>query len=187
MLKILNDKSIKYRRFSSIMRVFLDKKYLFIIILFISCNQAPENKTQELKERKKSVEAVYEVPIQLNEDFISIHNLDDWSEFKRLESYIFVLANSISGYNENDAKYLEDILNKLVNNSREILKSEFDLFISSPEIKGRLKLLDIQIQKTKHNLSQFNKSEGLEELNKIFVFYNYSANMIESILVNSMN
>ena len=48
------------------MRVFLDKKYLFIIILFISCNQVPENKTQELKERKKSVDAVYEVTIQLN-------------------------------------------------------------------------------------------------------------------------
>ena len=35
------------------MRVFLDKKYLFIIILFISCNQASENKTEELKETKE--------------------------------------------------------------------------------------------------------------------------------------
>ena len=55
------------------MRVFLDKKYLFIIILFISCDQAPESNTQELKETNKFIEAVYEVPIQLNEDFISIN------------------------------------------------------------------------------------------------------------------
>jgi len=115
------------------------------------------------------------------------YNLDEWTEFKILKSNILVLANSISGYNDNDAKYLEDILNKLGNNSREILKSDFDLFVSSPEIKGRLKLLDIQIQKTKHNISNLNKSEGLEELNKIFVFYNYSANMIESMLIDSIN
>ena len=126
-------------------------------------------------------------PIKFEEDFETKYNLDDWTEFRILKYNILVLANSISGYNDNDAKYLEDILNKLGNNSREVLKSDFDLFISSPEIKGRLKLLDIQIQKTKHNISNLNKSEGLEELNKIFVFYNYSANMIESILVDSIN
>ena len=63
MLKILNDKSIKYRRFSSIMTVFLDKKYLFIIILFISCNQTPENKTEEVIEAKGSIEAIYELSL----------------------------------------------------------------------------------------------------------------------------
>ena len=129
----------------------------------------------------------YEIPITFEEDFETDYNLDDWTEFRILKYNILILANSISGYNDNDAKYLEDILNKLGNNSREIMKSEFDLFIRSPEIKGRLKLLDIQIQKTKNNLSKLNKSEGLEELNKIFVFYNYSANMIESMLVDSIN
>ena len=168
------------------MRVFLDKKYLFIIILFISCNQAPENKTQELKERKKSVEAVYEVPIQLNEDFISTHNLDDWSEFKLLESYIFVLANSISGYLENDATYLDETLNSLSRYSSDISKSEFQLYNNRPEIKGRFKLLNIQIQKTKLNLNDWSKEKGLEELNKIFIFFNYSINTIKSILEDSI-
>ena len=168
------------------MRVFLDKKYLFIIILFISCNQVPENKTQELKERKKSVEAVYEVPIQLNEDFISIHNLDDWSEFKRLESYIFVLANSISGYLENDANYLSEALNSLSRYSSDISKSEFQLYNDRPEIKGRFKLLNIQIQKTKLNIEDWTEEKGLEELNKIFIFYNYSIETIKSILDDSL-
>ena len=39
MLKILNDKSIKYRGFSSIMIGILDKKFLVAIIILTSCNQ----------------------------------------------------------------------------------------------------------------------------------------------------
>ena len=57
------------------MRVFLDKKYLFVIILFVSCNQTSENKNEEVKETKESIEAIYEVPIKLEEDFISKYNL----------------------------------------------------------------------------------------------------------------
>ena len=187
MLKILNDKSIKYRRFSSIMIGILDKKFLFAIIILTSCNKKIESTTEALVDENKLDLVEYETPLTFEEDFETEFNLDEWTEFRTLKSNILDLANSISGYNDNDAKYLEDILNKLGNNSREIMKSEFDLFISSPEIKGRFKLLDIQIQKTKHNISNLNKSEGLEELNKIFVFYNYSANMIESMLVDSIN
>ena len=168
------------------MRVFLDKKYLFIIILFISCNQAPENKTQELKETRESIEAIYEVPIKFEEDYISKYNLDDWSEFKLLESYIFVLANSISVYLENDASYLSEALNSLSNYSSRISNSEFQLYNERPEIKGRLKLLNIQIQKTKINLNEWSKEKGLEELNKIFIFYNYSIETIKSILDDSL-
>ena len=153
MLKILNDKSIKYRRFSLIMIGILDKKFLFAIIILTSCNQKIESNTQTSVDKNQVDIIDYEIPIKFEEDFETEYNLDDWTEFRILKYNILILANSISGYNDNDAKYLEDILNKLGNNSREILKSEFDLFISSPEIKGRLKLLDIQIQKTKHNLS----------------------------------
>ena len=46
MLKILNDKSIKYRRFSSIMIGILDKKFLFAIIILTSCNQEIESNTE---------------------------------------------------------------------------------------------------------------------------------------------
>ena len=162
------------------MRVFLDKKYLFIIILFISCNQASENKTQELKETNR----IFETMSQFNfdEDFISIHNLDDWNEFKRLEYYILVLANSITGYLENDQTYLTETLNSLSNWASDISKSEYELYNERPEIKGRFKLLNIQIQKTKLNIEDWTKEKGLEELNKIFVFYNYSIKTIKSIL-----
>ena len=169
MLKILNDKSIKYRRFSSIMIEILDKKFLFAIIILTSCNQKIESNTEASVDENKLDIIEYEIPLTFEEDFETEYNLDEWTEFRILKSNILVLANSISGYNDNDAKYLEEILNKLGNNSREVLKSDFDLFISSPEIKGRLKLLDIQIHKNKHNLSKLNKSEGLEELNKILI------------------
>jgi len=165
----------------------LDKKFLFAIILLTSCNQKIESNTEASVDENKLDIIEYETPLTFEKDFETEYNLEEWTEFTVLKYNILVLANSISGYIDNDSKYLEDILNKLGNNSRDLLKSDFNLFISSPEIKGRLKLLDIQIQKTKHNLSKLNKSEGLEELNKIIVFYNYSANMIESILVDSIN
>ena len=164
------------------MRVFLDKKYLFVIILFVSCNQASENKTDEVKETRESIEAIYEVPIKFEEDYISKYNLDDWSELKFVESYILILANSISGYLENDSEYLSDTLNSLGNYSSRISNSEFQLYNERPEIKGRFKLLNIQIQKTKLNIEDWTKEKGLEELNKIFVFYNYSIKTIKSIL-----
>lgn len=187
MLKILNDKSIKYRRFSSIMIGILDKKFLFAIIILTSCNQKIESNTETSVDENQLDIIEYEIPIIFEEDFAIKYNLNEWSEFRVLKSLILDLANSIPGYFENDSQYLEDILNKLANISETILKSDFDLYANSSEIKGRLKLLNIQIQKTKLNLSKLNKSEGLEELNKIFVFYNYSANMIESILVDSIN
>ena len=165
----------------------LDKKFLFAIIILTSCNQKIESNTETSVDDNQVGSIEYEIPITFNEEFEAEYSLNEWTEFMVLKSNILVLANSISGYSENDARYLEDILNKLGNNSREVMKSDFDLFNISPEIKGRLKLLEIQIQKTKHNLSKLNKSEGLEELNKIFVYYNYSANMIESKLVDSIN
>ena len=49
------------------------------------------------------------------------------------------------------------------------------------EIKGRLKLLNIQIQKTNLNIKDWDKEKGLEELDKILKFYNYTVNIIRSI------
>ena len=168
------------------MRVFLDKKFLFVIMLFVSCNQASENKTEEIKDSREFIEAIYEVPIKFEEDYISKYNLDDWSELKFVESYIFVLANSISGYLENDANYLSEALNSLSRYSSDISKSEFQLYNDRPEIKGRFKLLNIQIQKTKLNIEDWTEEKGLEELNKIFIFYNYSIETIKSILDDSL-
>ena len=168
------------------MRPFLNKKYLFIIILLISCNQTPESKAEKEIKNDKSTEAIFEVPIKLDEEFISKHELDNWSEFKFIESYIFVLANSVNGYLENDSNYLLETLNSLSNYSSNISKSEFQLYNERSEIKGRLKLLNIQIQKTKLNIGDWTKDKGLEELNKIFVFYNYSINTIKSILDDSV-
>jgi len=55
------------------------------------------------------------------------------------------------------------------------------LYNDRSEIKGRLKLLNIQIQKTKLNIKDWDKEKGLEELDKILKFYNYSVNIIKSI------
>ena len=177
----MKDKSIKYRRFNLIMKAFLNKKFLFIIILITSCNEIPDNNSNQVNNEEKIIEAVFETPIVLDDEFKQENNLDDWSEFSRLEYYILALANSISGYLENDFNYLSENLNFLSNYSSEISSSEFQLYNDRPEIKGRLKLLNIQIQKTNLNIKDWDKEKGLEELDKILKFYNYSVNIIKSI------
>ena len=164
----------------------LNKKFLFTIVIFSSCNQ--------------NIEPVNEIPIQINptenletqstfvfdEIFINESSLDEWIEFKLLKSDILNLSNSIQEY-DSVIKFNQDVLNKLSNSSTEIFSSDFELYNENPEIKGRLKLLNIQIQKTKYNFNRLNKSEALKELNKIIIYYNYSANMIVSKANDTIN
>ena len=168
------------------MRAFLDKKFLLIIILITSCNQTPNINPNLIEIEKKIIEAVYEVPITLEDDFKQENNLDDWTELIRLEYNILSLANSITGYLENDFNYITEILNTLSNFSDQISSSEFQLYNDRPEIKGRTKLLNIQIQKTNLNIKDWDKKKGLEELDKIFKFYNYLINTIMSILNDNL-
>ena len=168
------------------MKAFLDKKFLLIIILITSCNQTSDINSNLEDESEKIIEAIFEVPLILEDEFKQENNLDDWSEFIRLEYNILALANSISGYLENDFNYISEILNSLGNNSDDILGSEFQLYQDRLEIKGRMKLLNIQIQKTKLNIKDWDKKKGLEELDKIFIFFNYTVQTIRSISNNNL-
>ena len=49
-----------------------------------------------------------------------------------------------------------------------------------------MKLLNIQIQKTKLNIKDWNKQKGLEELNKILIFFNYTVQTIKSVSNNNL-
>ena len=168
------------------MRAFLYKKFLLIIILITSCDQTADINSNLEDDKEKIVEAIFEVPLKLEDEFKQENNLDNWSEFNRLEYNILVLANSISGYLDNDFNYLSETLNSLANNSDDILGSEFQLYQDRLEIKGRMKLLNIQIQKTKLNIKDWNKKKGLEELNKILIFFNYTVQTIKSVSNNNL-
>ena len=88
------------------MRAFLDNKFLLIIILITSCNETVDNNSNIADNEEKIIEAVFESPIVLDDEFKQENNLNNWSEFSRLEYYILVLSNSIGGYLENDFIYL---------------------------------------------------------------------------------
>ena len=168
------------------MIAFLDKKFLLVIILITSCNQTVDINSNLEDESEKIIEAIFEVPLILEDEFKQENNLDDWSEFIRLEYNILALANSVSGYLENDFNYISETLNSLGNNSDDILGSEFQLYQDRLEIKGRMKLLNIQIQKAKLNIKDWDKKKGLEELDKIFIFFNYTVQTIRSISNNNL-
>ena len=78
------------------MRAFLDKKFLLIIILITSCNQTADINSNLEDESEKIIEAIYEVPLILEDEFKQENNLDDWSEFIRLEYNICLLYTSPS-------------------------------------------------------------------------------------------
>ena len=102
------------------MRAFLDKKFLLIIILITSCNQTSDINSNLEDESEKIIEAIYEVPLILEDEFKQVNNLDNWSEFSLIEYNILVLANSISGYLENDFNYILETLNSLSKHSAKI-------------------------------------------------------------------
>jgi hypothetical protein len=164
----------------------LNKKFLFTIVIFSSCNQniEPVNEIQIQSNPTENFET--QSTFVFDEIFIDESSLDEWTEFKLLKSDILDLSNSIQEY-DSVIKFNQDILNKLSNSSTEIFSSDFELYNENPEIKGRLKLLNIQIQKTKYNFNRLNKSEALNELNKIIIYYNYSANMIVSKVNDTIN
>ena len=97
------------------MILFLDNKFLLIIILITSCIQTPNFNSDLEDNSQKIIEAIFEVPLVLEEEFKKENNLDDWSELIRLEYNILSTANSISGYLENDFNYITEILNTLSN------------------------------------------------------------------------
>ena len=49
------------------MRAFLDKKFLLIIILITSCNETPDNISNQVNNEEKIIEAVFEIPIVLDD------------------------------------------------------------------------------------------------------------------------
>jgi len=165
----------------------LNKKFLLTIIIASSCNQDVEPVNEITIPDEPIVDLKIISPIVIDNNIQEESSLNQWTEFKLIESSILDLSNSVDKFINDDINLIEDILNKLSDNSRGILKSDIELYTDNPEIKGRLKLLNIQIQKTKQNLNNLKKNDAVEELNKIIVFYNYSANMIESKISNLIN
>jgi len=51
------------------MKAFLNKKFLFIIILITSCNETPDNNSNQVNNEEKIIEAVFETPIVLDDEF----------------------------------------------------------------------------------------------------------------------
>ena len=58
------------------MRAFLDKKFLLIIILITSCNETPDNNSNQVNNEEKIIEAVFEIPIVLDDEFKQENNLN---------------------------------------------------------------------------------------------------------------
>ena len=81
-----------------------------LFVLLISCSGNTTISNEIIEQENIELELDYTIPIVIEKELKNNHNLDDWSEFLILENNVLILANSINGYVENDAVYLEDIL-----------------------------------------------------------------------------
>ena len=149
--------------------------YSFALLIFLSC-QSPNG----LK-KKKDISKVEEVSLKNNfQIYIPEKN-----------SFVDSLVNSISELR--DLKISIEDLTKLNPNGIEsfldetlikcdnLLNLKNKSFISSPEIRGRLKVLKINILKCKFNNHQNDIKNLNESLRKLFMSYNILFERLEGL------
>jgi len=182
---ILNDKSIKYRRFKINMNKFL--KYLLfpLLILFFSCKQNQENDSLDLNNDLSEIsDIIYTVPVILSKEFKDDNKISGWSNYNLVESNILVLANTIASYIRNDEGDIENQLNTLEKYLINLRRSNYPEIFNTPELVSRFKLLNVQITNTKIVLNEFNKIDLLNEFDKIFQYFNNCNNIMKYIVEN---
>ena len=149
--------------------------YSFALLIFLSC-QSPN----DLK-KQKDISKVEEVSLKNN---FQIY-------IPKKNSFVDSLVNSISELR--DLKISIEDLTKLNPNGIESFLDEtlikcdnlLDLknknFISRPEIRGRLKVLKINILKCKFNNNQNDIKNLNESLKKLFISYNILLERLEGL------
>ena len=149
--------------------------YSFALLIFLSC-QSPNG----LK-KKKDISKVEEVSL--------IKNFQIYTPEKN--SFVDSLVNSISELR--DLKISIEDLTKLNPNGIEsfldetlikcdnLLNLKNKSFISRPEIRGRLKVLKINILKCKFNNNQNDIKNLNESLKKLFISYNILLERLEGL------
>jgi len=162
------------------------KYFLFsLIILFLSCKQNNRNDSLELNnDSSEIIDANYTVPIILSQEFKDENKISEWSNYNLVELNILVLANSISGFINNDEVDIENQLNTIEKYLINLRRSEYPKIFNTPELISRFKLLNVQITNTKILLNELDKLNLLKELDKIFQYFNNCNNIIKYIVQN---
>ena len=182
---ILNDKSIKYRRFKINMNKFFKYLLFSLLILFFSCKQNQENDSLDLNNGLSEIsDIIYTVPVILSQEFKDDNKISEWSNYNLVESNILVLANTITSYIRNDEGDIENQLNTLEKYLINLRRSEYPEIFNAPELVSRFKLLNVQITNTKIVLNEFNKIDLLNEFDKIFQYFNNCNNIMKYIVEN---
>ena len=89
---ILNDKSIKYRRFKINMNKFFKYLLFSLLILFFSCKQNQENDSLDLNNGLSEIsDIIYTVPVILSQEFKDDNKISEWSNYNLVELNILIL------------------------------------------------------------------------------------------------
>lgn len=149
--------------------------YSFALLISLSC-QSPNG----LK-KKKDISKVEEVSLKNN---FQIYIPEKNSFVDSLVNSISELRDlkiSIEDLTKLNPNGIESFLDETLNKCDNLLKLKNNNFISRPEIRGRLKVLKINILKCKFNNHQNDINNLNESLRKLFMSYNILFERLEGL------
>ena len=149
--------------------------YSFALLIFLSC-QSPNG----LK-KKKDISKVEEVSLENN---FQIYTPEKNSFVDSLVNSISELRDlkiSIEDLTKLNPNGIESFLDETLIKCDNLLNLKNKNFISRPEIRGRLKVLKINILKCKFNNHQNDIKNLNESLKKLFISYNILLERLEGL------
>ena len=149
--------------------------YSFALLIFLSCQSPNDLKKQKdiSKVEEVSLKNNFQIYIPKKNSFVD-SLVNSISELRDLK----ISVEDLTKLNPNGIEsFLEETLSKCNN----LLNLKSKNFISRPEIRGRLKVLKINILKCKFNNNQNDIKNLNESLKKLFISYNILLERLEGL------
>ena len=149
--------------------------YSFALLIFLSCQSPNDLKKQKdiSKVEEVSLKNNFQIYIPKKNSFVDslVNSISELRDLKiSIEDLTKLNPNGIESFLDETLIKCDNLLN-LKNKS----------FISSPEIRGRLKVLKINILKCKFNNHQNDIKNLNESLKKLFMSYNILLERLEGL------
>ena len=149
--------------------------YSFALLIFLSCQSPNDLKKQKdiSKVEEVSLKNNFQIYIPKKNSFVDslVNSISELRDLKiSIEDLTKLNPNGIESF-------LEETLSKCNN----LLNLKSKNFISRPEIRGRLKVLKINILKCKFNNNQNDIKNLNESLKKLFISYNILLERLEGL------
>ena len=139
-------------------------------ILCSSCKNSskPNINTQEALKSEKQKQINFNIDLNLYdypEELIKNYGIDNWEEFKNLHSLFDQFRNL-------DFRNVDIEISKLSKSLKKLLSKKLPKKFEKPQIRSRLKVVQMQSQKSYYFTKHFKKDSLIPSLKKLYESYN---------------